>query len=99
MIFIFVYGTIIVQEGEIMKLRIFLVTIFTSVALSVSAAPPKKTKSKFYDFQEQLIDGEIRKPTFLYMDSRQKARFERLLRLKKSFLPKLFDTSRERVFK
>jgi len=83
-----------------MKFRIFLVTIFTSVALSISAAPPKNNeKSRFYDFEEQLIDGEIRTPTFLYTSARQQARFDRLLSLKKSFLPRLFSTSKERVFK
>jgi|TARA_R110000824_G_scaffold18025_3_gene72101 hypothetical protein len=85
-----------------MKLRIFLVTIFTSVAFSASAAGPPTSnneKSRFYDFQEQLIDGEIRRPTFLYTDAHQQARFERLLNLKKSFLPRLFSTSKERVFK
>jgi len=65
----------------------------------VDAAPPKNQKSKFYDFDEQLIDGEIRKPTALYMDARQRAKFERLLRLKKSFLPELFKTSKNKVFK
>jgi len=63
------------------------------------ASPPKNQKSKFYDFNEQLIDGEIRKPTALYMDARQRAKFERLLKLKKSFLPALFKTSKNKVFK
>ena len=90
----------VVQKGEVMKLRIFLVTIFTCAAFGASASPPQNNeRSKFYDFQEQLIDGEIRKPTFLYTDARQKARFDRLLSLKKSFLPRLFETSRENVFK
>tara|TARA_R110000824_G_scaffold234072_2_gene422553 strand:- start:2594 stop:2818 length:225 start_codon:yes stop_codon:yes gene_type:complete len=61
------------------------------------AKPP--VKSKFYNFNEQLIDGHIRKPTVTYVDHREKAKFERLLKLKKSFLPKLFQTARERVFK
>lgn len=66
-----------------------------------SAKPPKNkaAKSKFYDFSDQLIDGEIRKPTALYTDARQKAKFDRLLRLKKSFLPAMFRTSKEKVFK
>ena len=59
----------------------------------------KPTKSKFYDFNDQIIDGEIKKPTTLYTDARQKVKFERLLRLKKSFLPQLFRTAKERVFK
>ncbi len=75
-----------------------MLVLFT--APMASAAPPKKSgKSKFYDFSDQLIDGEIRKPTALYTDARQKAKFDRLLRLKKSFLPAMFRTSKEKVFK
>ena len=81
-------------------MRLLLIVVFTIFSLSVSAAPPKKsTKSKFYDFGEQMIDGEIRKPTALYTDARQKAQFSRLLKLKKSFLPKLFATSKEKILK
>jgi len=85
-----------------MKLRAFLTIIFTSVFLTAAlAAPPhsSKTKSKFYDFGEQLIDGQIKKPVGLYSDDRDEARFERLLSLKKTFLPRLFKTSKNSVFK
>jgi len=70
---------------------------FLFISTSLASSPPHR--SKFYDFNEQVIDGEIRKPTALYTDARQKAKFERLLRLKKSFLPKLFNTSKLKVFK
>ena len=74
--------------------RIFLVAL-TTLALMVplmgySAPPKKNTRSKFYDFNEQIINGEIRKPTTIYTDARKRVRFSRLLKLKKSFLPKLF---------
>jgi|TARA_R110000737_G_scaffold244611_1_gene255461 hypothetical protein len=59
----------------------------------------KQPRAKFYDFNEQLIDGEIKKPTALYTGARDKVKFDRLLRLKKSFLPELFATSKESVFK
>ena len=75
----------------------FIVFIF--IFLNVSSIVAKEPKSKFYDFNEQLIDGEIKKPTTLYMDSREKVKFDRLMKLKKSFLPKLFATAKERVFK
>ncbi len=82
-------------------LSIAVAALTAGLAIPAFAAPPAKggDKSKFYDFSDQLIDGEIRKPTALYTDSRQKAKFERLLRLKKSFLPAMFQTSKERVFK
>ena len=73
--------------------KLFILLIPLSFLLLVGEAqskPPVKqnaVKSKFYDFNDQLIDGVIRKPTNLYVDARQKVKFERLLKLKKSFLP------------
>jgi len=76
---------------------LILVFIISFWAFDVLSKPP--IKSKFYDFSDQMIDGEIRKPTALYTDARQKARFERLLKLKKSFLPQLFQSAKHKVFK
>jgi hypothetical protein len=80
--------------------KIILPALFICLSFNVFAAPPKKdAKSKFYDFSDQVIDGEIKRPTALYTDARQKAKFGRLLKLKKSFLPQLFITSKDRIFK
>ena len=78
---------------------IVAVTLIIGSPIAFAKKPPDSSRSKFYDFSDQLIDGEIRKPTALYTDARKKVRFERLLRLKKSFLRPLFDTAREKVFK
>jgi hypothetical protein len=74
----------------------FIFLLFSGVVI---AKPPANERSKFYDFNDQLINGEIRKPTTLYTDARERARFDRLLRLKKSFLPDLFDTPKLKLFK
>ncbi len=73
--------------------------VFLFIFLNLSAGVTKTPKSKIYDFNEQIIDGEIKKPTTLYMDSREKVKFDRLMKLNKSFLPKLFATAKEKVFK
>ena len=67
--------------------------------VATSAFAQSKPKSKFYDFGEQVIDGEIKKPTALYTDSKKKVKFDRLLKLKKSFIPDLLKTSEEKTFK
>ena len=69
------------------------------VLLGNEAQAQKSPKAKFYDFSEQVIDGEIKKPTALYTDSKKKVKFDRLLKLKKSFIPDLLKTSEERTFK
>ncbi len=73
-----------------------VLTIIVVLALtSVSVAQDKSTKTKFYNFDDLLINGEYKKPQVLYTDARQKVRFERLLKLKKDFLPKLKDTQKD----
>ena len=72
----------------------FVVGAFAGPAMGAD-----KVKSKFYDFGEMLIDGEIKKPTALYTDARAKVKFDRLLKLKKSFMPALMESSKDQVFK
>lgn len=79
-----------------MKLALIALALLFTTTVSF-AKPP--IKSKFYDFENQVIDGEIKKPTALYTSARQRAKFKRLLSLKKSFLPQLFRTHKEKVFK
>ena len=52
-------------------------------------------KTKFYNFDDLLINGEYKRPQVLWTDSRQKVKFERLLKLKKDFLPKLESTKKD----
>ncbi len=68
-------------------------------AFAVAGSASAEEKSKFYDFSDQLIDGEIKKPTTLVLDVRQRAKFDKLLKLKKSFRPALLDTAKERLLK
>ena len=75
------------------------IVVFLFFFLNAPTVTAGQPKSKFYDFNEQLIDGERKRPTTLYLDSREKVRFDRLMKLKKSFLPRLFNTAKERVFK
>lgn len=84
-------------------LRCVLVAAALMMALpaiaQTKAAPAGGVKSKFYDFSDQLIDGDIKKPTTLYTDARQKVKFDRLLKLKKSFIQPMLQTAKEQVFK
>lgn len=83
--------------ARILALSFFLCLGIFSMRCVYAATPT--VKAKFYDFSEQLIDGEVKRPTALYTDSRQEAKFKRLLRLKRSFMRDMFDTARLPVFK
>lgn len=72
-----------------------LITLLFSLFTSVAAAQEGDTKTKFYNFDDLLINGEYQKPTVLYTDSKKKVKFEALLSLKKQFIKRLKDTARD----
>lgn len=84
-------------------LAFILTLVLVILAANDTKANPPKTnasaKTKFYDFDDMLIDGQVKKPQALYIDHRQKVKFERLLKLKKSFLPKLKETAKDPAFR
>jgi len=89
------------RKSHFFKWAIFWCTaaFFLGYLSAVEAKGPN-VKAKFYDFSEQLIDGEVRRPQALYTDVRQKVQFKRLLRLKRSFLgERLMSTARLPIFK
>lgn len=81
------------------KLMGILLAAIIIVGGAVASAQTKGVKSKFYDFSDQLIDGDIKKPTTLYTDARQRVKFDRLLNLKKSFIQPMLQTAKEQTFK
>ena len=69
------------------------------VAFSSIDVFAKSKKAKFYDFSDQLINGEIKKPATIYMESRARAKFAKLLRLKKSFRRVLLNSYHDPLLK
>jgi len=82
--------------------HIIAFTIFSVLAFhgtAIANPPNKDARTKFYNFDEMLIDGEIKKPQALYVNPRKRAKFGRLLNLKKSFMNKLLNTAKDPVFR
>ncbi len=77
----------------------FVLFLFFLLPSQSYAQPDRSKKVKFYNFDDLLIDGKVRKPQVLYTDARQKVKFGRLLKLKKDFLPKLRATKKDPTLK
>ena len=80
-----------------MRAIIMFFVLFALFFLSIhgTAIAKEKTKVKFYNFDDLLVDGKVSKPKILFIDSRQRVKFERLLKLKRDFIPKLKETVRD----
>ena len=70
-----------------------IVLLFT--IMMVTSVVYAEKKAKFYDFSDQLIDGKLKKPSTLYIESRTRAKFSRLLSLKKSFRQELISSGKD----
>ena len=77
---------------------VVMITI-TIIMFYHTSAYGKTKKARFYDFSDQLIDGQIKKPSTLYMDSRTRAKFGKLLLLKKSFRSILILSAKDPILK
>lgn len=79
--------------------KVLALVALSSLVLGYSSLAAAEEKSKFYDFSDQLIDGDVKKPAALHMESRSRAKFDKLLKLKKSFRPAMIETAKERLLK
>lgn len=77
------------------KISIFILSFLFISFVASAQDKGASVKTKFYNFDDLLIDGKVKKPQVLYTDARQKVKFERLLKLKKDLLPKLEATKKE----
>lgn len=82
-----------------MRRLVGLAVLVATIALGSTAYAQDtgEPKTKFYDFEDMLIDGQLKTPDLLKSQAREKAKFKRLLDLKKSFLPKIRESAEERA--
>jgi len=78
---------------------VLVVTIAASIVLFPFESAAKDKRVKFYNFDEMLIDGAVKKPSGLLLDARRTAEFKRLNDMRRSFLKELEATAREKTLK
>jgi hypothetical protein len=86
------------KESRSKKWLVGLVVI-AGLLVSSTAMAQDKPKTKFYDFDDMLVEGEFKEPDIMKERARDRANFQRLSNLKKSFLPKVRKTTEERALK
>jgi hypothetical protein len=80
-----------------MKRTLFVVFFALSLALSgqAFAQDDGEERTRFYDFENMLIDGEFVSPDLEHMQTQGRAQFDRLLNLQTSFIPKVEESAAE----
>lgn len=65
-----------------------------AASAKVSAKDADKRKTSI-DFEDELIQGEVKKPELFYLLQKKQFNFKRLIKLREDFLPEMRRTSQD----
>ncbi|NQY99597.1 MAG: hypothetical protein HRT45_02890 [Bdellovibrionales bacterium] len=68
--------------------------LLTGLWSSIGLAQNDKRKATI-DFEDELIEGEVKKPELFYLLQKKQFNFKRLIKLRKNFIPEMERTSEE----
>jgi hypothetical protein len=83
------------------KLLLFVATVLGILVWNAGFAfaqtpPPKKSpKRTTVDFEDQLVQGEVRKPELFYLLQKKQFNFGKLIKLRENFIPEMEKTAED----
>lgn len=77
------------------KLITFLLLVFMAEMALAQAKAEKSKKQTSIDFEDELIQGEVKKPELFYLLQKKQFNFKRLIKLREDFLPEMRRTSED----
>lgn len=83
--------------GALTIIGALTLTLLSAGASAAPAVPEpcSEGQCRFYTFGGTVVDGKRLAPAALYIAARERPSFKRLMKLRKSFLPRLVDSGRE----
>lgn len=60
-----------------------------------SGQQEKKKKKKVISFEDQLVEGETKKPDLFYLLEKRQFNYKRLIKLRENFLPEMEATAED----
>lgn len=75
---------------------VLCLTFLTSI--SFAQAPPQNSKApkrQTVDFEDQLVQGEVKKPELFYLLQKKQFNFGKLIKLRENFIPEMSKTAED----
>ena len=74
-------------------INLFFIFSWASAQENKKGSGDKKTTS--INFEDELIEGEVKKPELLYLLQKKQFNFKRLIKLRENFIPEMGRTAEE----
>ena len=78
----------------VFALLTFLVVVWNAKS-ALAQNPPKATKRTNVDFEDQLIQGDVKKPELFYLLQKKQFNFGKLIKLRENFIPEMTKTAED----
>lgn len=72
-----------------------LATGVTAVAQTGEAPKVKYKKKTVYDFDDDVVEGELQRPDGEYIDTRRKAKHSSLIKIRENFIPEMLKSAED----
>ena len=77
-----------------LALAAFVLGGATFATAQTGDAPKVKYKKKtVYDFEDDLVEGELQRPDGEFIDTRRKARHSSLIKIREDFIPEMLKSA------
>ncbi|OFZ11622.1 MAG: hypothetical protein A2Z20_01240 [Bdellovibrionales bacterium RBG_16_40_8] len=72
---------------------VIIILFFTTFVGATESKRSGEKKSTSINFEDELVEGEVKKPELLYLLQKKQFNFKRLIKLRENFLPEMDQTS------
>ncbi|MDB2426059.1 hypothetical protein N9W41_00780 [bacterium] len=72
-----------------------VIILFVIFSVGYASAKSKKSKNTVLNFEDELIEGNARKPELFYLLERKQVNFKKLIQLRDDFLPEMRRTTEQ----
>lgn len=76
-------------------MRILVIFLIVAVGSSAWAKRKKGKRTTSINFEDELIEGDVKKPELLYLLQKKQFNFRRLINLRDDFLPEMRQTAED----
>ena len=85
------------EENNYLFKKYFRIILILFILTGVCFSSAKKKKRKIYtvDFQDEFVEGHVKNPTIFQLFNKQRLEYEKMVDLRKDFLPEMRRTAGE----
>lgn len=76
----------------------FIFILIIALSLSLKAQDSKSSSSKkttSINFEDELVEGEVKKPELMYLLQKKQFNFKKLIKLRENFIPEMNRTAED----